>query len=81
MNRSIWKKPFITYGLLKKLYRNNRINKIYNRNSVIYPEFVGKTVEVYNGRKFVKIKVTDSIVGHKFGEFANTRIPYNFRKK
>ncbi|KAA0064877.1 hypothetical protein IC582_006133 [Cucumis melo] len=73
--RSIWKGGFVD-AFLMKMKKNveplmNR--KIWSRGSMILPEFVGSTVRVYNGKNFVRCKITEGRVGHKFGEFAMTR--------
>jgi len=80
MTRSIWKKPYISYNLIKQLKVNNKKHiKVYAKESTIYPEFLNKVVEIYNGKKFIKLKITENLIGHKFGEFINTRIPYSFK--
>lgn len=78
MARSIDKGPFIDEKLLKKakvaIQTGSRTAiKTWSRRSVIIPEFVGITFTVYNGRKFLPVYVTESMVGHKLGEFAPTR--------
>lgn len=81
MARSIWKGPFVDGYLLKKADEargsgRNDIVKTWSRRSAILPQFVGVTFGVHNGRKFVPVLVTESMVGHKFGEFAPTRTYY-----
>lgn len=76
MVRSIWKGPFVDRFLLEK---TNKVEdyesvKTWARRSVILPQFVGKTFEVYNGKKFVKVEVREDMVGHKLGEFSPTRL-------
>lgn len=79
MSRSISKGPFVDYFLLKKIRNKIKVNdlnkpiKIWSRRSVILPEMVGFTFNVHNGKKFISVYVTDTIVGHKFGEFSMTR--------
>jgi len=74
MTRSIWKGPFINYSLLKKVQKNrNQIFKIWSRNSTILPQYIGLLFDIYNGNSFIRITVTENMIGHKFGEFANTR--------
>lgn len=79
MPRSLSKGPFIDDHLLKKvedLIENPDHKKVINtwsRRSMISPEFVGQTIAVHNGRKFVPIYITEDMVGHKLGEFAPTR--------
>jgi small subunit ribosomal protein S19 len=76
--RSLKKGPFIDDHLLKKVLsaqetRSRNIIKTWSRRSTILPEFVGVTVAIHNGKKFLPIFVTEDMVGHKLGEFAPTR--------
>ncbi len=78
MARSIKKGPFADQYLLKKVDDANNANrkqviKTWSRRSTIFPEFVGHTFAVHNGRKFVPVLVTENMVGHKLGEFSPTR--------
>ncbi len=77
MARSIKKGPFCDGHLLKKIQETDqsakKVIKTWSRRSTIYPEAVGLTFAVHNGRKFVPVFVTENMVGHKFGEFAPTR--------
>ncbi|MBL42149.1 MAG: 30S ribosomal protein S19 [Rhodospirillaceae bacterium] len=78
MSRSVWKGPFVDGGLLKKAETSKssgrkEVIKTWSRRSTILPQFVGLTFGVYNGRKFIPVLVTESMVGHKFGEFSPTR--------
>ncbi len=79
MSRSVKKGPFIDAKLLKKLENLNRVNerrvlKTWARRSTISPEFVGHTLAVHNGNKFIPVYITENMVGHKLGEFSPTRI-------
>ncbi|MCC7317188.1 MAG: 30S ribosomal protein S19 [Bacteroidales bacterium] len=79
MSRSLKKGPFIHYKLEKKVLENVESNKktvvkTWSRASMIAPEFVGQTIAVHNGNKFIPVYVTENMVGHKLGEFAPTRI-------
>jgi small subunit ribosomal protein S19 len=79
MARSVWKGPFVDGYLLKKADKvrasgRHDIIKIWSRRSTILPQFVGLTFAVYNGHKFLPVSVTENMIGHKFGEFAPTRI-------
>ena len=81
MARSIKKPPYIDGYLLKKAkdYTSSskkQIIKTWSRRSTILPQFVGINFAVHNGKKFVTVSVTEGMVGHKFGEFAPTRIFY-----
>ena len=78
MARSLKKGPFIDEHLLNKVERANatndkRVIKTWSRRSTIIPEMVGHTLAVHDGRKHVPVYVTESMVGHKLGEFAPTR--------
>ncbi len=78
MSRSTKKGPFIDAHLMTKVTVMNQTNdkkviRTWSRRSTIFPEFVGHTVAVHNGRKFIPVYVTENMVGHKFGEFSATR--------
>lgn len=78
MARSLKKGPFIDWKLEKKLQEaqasgKKNVVKTWSRRSMISPEFVGLTVAIHNGRKFIPVYLTENMVGHKFGEFAPTR--------
>ena len=78
MPRSLKKGPFIDDHLQKKLLRQNQTSdrsviKTWSRRSTVFPEMVGHTIAVHNGKKFVPIYITENMVGHKLGEFAPTR--------
>ena len=78
MSRSIKKGPFIDFKLEKRVLEMNESNKksvvkTWSRRSVISPDFVGHTIAVHNGNKFIPVYVTENMVGHKLGEFAPTR--------
>ncbi len=78
MSRSIKKGPFIDFKLEKRLLEMNEsgkksVTKTWSRRSVISPDFVGHTIAVHNGNKFIPVYVTENMVGHKLGEFAPTR--------
>ena len=78
MSRSIKKGPFIDFKLEKRVLEMNETNKktvikTWSRRSVISPDFVGHTIAVHNGNKFIPVYVTENMVGHKLGEFAPTR--------
>ncbi|MBO5136291.1 MAG: 30S ribosomal protein S19 [Clostridia bacterium] len=78
MGRSIKKGPFVAESLMKKIEAMNEKNeknvvKTWSRSSTIFPEFVGHTIAVYDGRKHIPVYVTEDMVGHKLGEFAPTR--------
>lgn len=74
MSRSSKKGPYVDQKLIEKLSKSsNQPIKTYARRSQIPPEFVGKTFEVHNGRKFINVYITEDMVGHRLGEFSPTR--------
>ena len=78
MARSLKKGPFIDEHLMKKVEASNnsekkKVIKTWSRSSTIFPEMVGHTIAVHDGRKHVPVYITESMVGHKLGEFAPTR--------
>jgi small subunit ribosomal protein S19 len=76
MSRSIKKGPFTDDHLLKKVEKlsgDHKVIKTWSRRSTIVPEFVGQTLAVHNGQKFIPVFITENMVGHKLGEFAPTR--------
>jgi small subunit ribosomal protein S19 len=78
MSRSIKKGPFIDFKLEKRVVEMNEgqkksVIKTWSRRSVISPDFVGHTIAVHNGNKFIPVYITENMVGHKLGEFSPTR--------
>ena len=78
MGRSLKKGPFVDEHLMKKIEQLNETNskkviKTWSRRSTIFPQFIGHTIAVYDGRKHVPVYITEDMVGHKLGEFAPTR--------
>lgn len=78
MGRSLKKGPYVDAKLLERVLEMNKLNerrvlKTWARRCTIPPEFVGCTIAVHNGRKFIPIYITEEMVGHKLGEFAPTR--------
>jgi len=79
MGRSLKKGPFVDEKLFKKIESlqkrgERRPVKTWSRRSTIVPEFVGATLSIYNGRKFIPVFITENMVGHKLGEFSPTRV-------
>lgn len=79
MSRSLKKGPFIHYKLEKRVLALNEsgkksVIKTWSRASMISPDFVGHTIAVHNGNKFIPVYITENMVGHKLGEFSPTRI-------
>ncbi|MCX7995080.1 MAG: 30S ribosomal protein S19 [candidate division WOR-3 bacterium] len=78
MSRSLKKGPYVDQKLLKKIMRlietkEKKVIKTWARDSTIPPEFVGFTIAVHNGNRFIPVYITERMVGHKLGEFAPTR--------
>ena len=78
MSRSTKKGPYVEAALMKRIIEMNNANKknvvkTWSRSSTIFPDFVGQTIAVHDGRKHVPVYVTEDMVGHKLGEFAPTR--------
>ena len=78
MSRSLKKGPFIDFKLDKRVIEQNEsgkksVIKTWSRRSMISPDFVGHTIAVHNGNKFIPVYVTENMVGHKLGEFSPTR--------
>ncbi len=78
MPRSLKKGPYIAPQLLKKVLdanqsKSNKVIKTWSRRSTIFPEMVGITLAVHNGKKFIPVFVSENMVGHKLGEFSPTR--------
>ena len=78
MSRSVWKGPFVDPSLIKKVEKLKSQSsptpiKTWSRKSTIIPEFVGISFLIYNGKKFIPIKISEEMVGHKLGEFSPTR--------
>ena len=79
MSRSLKKGPFIHYKLDKRVLAMNEsgkksVIKTWSRSSMISPDFVGHTIAVHDGNKFIPVYVTENMVGHKLGEFSPTRM-------
>ncbi len=79
MSRSLKKGPYIHYKLDKKVLQNveskkKTVIKTWSRASMISPDFVGQTIAIHNGNKFIPVYITENMVGHKLGEFAPTRM-------
>jgi small subunit ribosomal protein S19 len=78
MSRSLKKGPYVEARLLSRVQGMNRksekrVLKTWSRDSVIFPDFVGHTIAVYNGKKHIPVYVTENMVGHRLGEFSPTR--------
>ena len=78
MARSVWKGPFVEGSLIKKAEKarqtvRSEVIKTWSRRSTIIPDMVGHTIAVHDGRKHVPVNITESMVGHKLGEFSPTR--------
>ena len=77
MARSLKKGPFCDKHLMKKVVEqkegSKKVIQTWSRRSTIFPDFIGRTIAVYNGKSHIPVYVTEDMVGHKFGEFAPTR--------
>ncbi|MCI7554965.1 MAG: 30S ribosomal protein S19 [Clostridium sp.] len=78
MARSLKKGPYVAKSLMKKIQKLNAENKkevvkTWSRRSTIFPDFIGHTIAVHNGREFIPVYITEEMVGHKLGEFSLTR--------
>lgn len=78
MSRSLRKGPFVDHHLLDKVMKQNKegtkkVIKTWSRRSMIVPEMIGHTFDVYNGKKFLQVFVSENMVGHRLGEFSPTR--------
>ncbi|MBO5475980.1 MAG: 30S ribosomal protein S19 [Bacilli bacterium] len=78
MARSLKKGPFVDKSLMNKITKLNESNKkevvkTWSRRSTIFPDFIGHTIAVHNGKDFIPVYITEDMVGHKLGEFALTR--------
>lgn len=73
MTRSLWKGPFCEIP--------QRTQQIWSRRSMILPDCIGHTFSIHNGKTFISVKITEDMVGHKFGEFATTRRKAQHKKK
>ncbi|MDC1476440.1 30S ribosomal protein S19 [Pelagibacteraceae bacterium] len=78
MSRSVWKGPFVDPSLIKKVEKlkgqpSKTPIKTWSRKSTIIPDFIGHSFLIYNGKKFIPIKISEEMVGHKLGEFSPTR--------
>ena len=81
MARSVWKGPFVEESLMKKVdkYKDDPKKipiKTWSRKSTILPDFVGVSFQIYNGKKFIPVFITEEMVGQKLGEYAPTRTYY-----
>lgn len=86
MSRSLKKGPYIDFKLEKKVVKmtesgKKKVIKTWARNSMISPDFVGNTIAVHNGKKFIPVYVTENMVGHRLGEFSPTRTYRGHKKK
>lgn len=78
MSRSNYKGPFFKINLLKK---KQKWIKIHNKNLIILPEYINRFINIYNGKTFINIKITEKMIGYKFGNFIHTRKKHIYKKK
>jgi ribosomal protein S19 len=83
MNRVNWKGPYIQKSLLLNIFSQKNLKEIKtcSRKSIINPKFIGLNFLIYNGKNFLKLKITEEMIGHKLGEFSPTRKKFTFKKK
>lgn len=82
MKRVKWKGPFVKKSLINEKNSKNLFEiKTTSRKTNVITSFIGKTFSVHNGKIFVKFKITESMVGHKLGEFSPTRTAFTFKRK
>jgi len=85
MSRSTWKGPYIEKTCLQKIFThtvvgNDSLN-LWSKQSTILPITIGAQINLYTGKEFLKLKITEEMVGHKFGEFVSTRKKFIYKKK
>lgn len=86
MSRSLKKGPYIDFKLERRVVEmsesgKKKVIKTWARNSMISPDFVGHTIAVHNGKKFIPVYITENMVGHRLGEFSPTRTYRGHKKK
>lgn len=82
MSRSKWKGSYVNLEFItQRNLENQQKASVISRSSEIVPAFLGSTFNVYNGKNYMEIIVTDEMIGHKFGEFSYTRSKFTFKKK
>jgi small subunit ribosomal protein S19 len=79
MKRSVWKGPFLDLALFKQV-KNSKFVRTRSRASTILPFMLGKTIGVYNGKKYISVKITEEMLGFKLGEFIMTRLRHVYKK-
>jgi small subunit ribosomal protein S19 len=78
MSRSKYKGPFFKVNLIED---EKKWIQIYNKNLTILPEYINYLISIYNGKTFINLKITDKMIGYKFGEFITTRKKHIYKKK
>ena len=81
MSRSKYKGPFIDINLLNDVKRSSKAIQTFSRKCCIIPFLLNKTLHVYNGKRFLKLKITEDMIGCKLGEFSFTKKEFSFKKK
>ena len=79
--RSLWKGPYINESFFQEVHLSKKKIKTTSRSTVILPFLIGKTVQVYNGKFFIPITISEEMVGYKLGEFVLTRLRHVYKKK
>lgn len=79
--RSLWKGPYINESFFQEVLLSKKKIKTTSRSTVILPFLIGKTVQVYNGKFFIPITISEEMIGYKLGEFVLTRLRHVYKKK
>ena len=87
MSRAKWKGPYVEKNLIKTFFNKKKLNNYTievtttSRSSTIIPNFIGSFFNIYNGKTFSKVQITENMIGRKLGEFSPTRKKFSFKKK
>jgi small subunit ribosomal protein S19 len=83
MSRVKWKGPYIQKNIIQSIFLKENIKEIktYSRKSIITPKLIGLNFLIHNGKSFLKLKISEEMIGHKLGEFSPTRKTFTFKKK
>ena len=82
MKRSKGKGPFVDFRFIEEIQAitKKKKTKTFSRSSTILPKHIDLNINIYNGRRFIPVKIKENMVGHKLGEFALTRLPFKYKK-
>jgi len=80
--RSVWKGPFVRENFFRNIYLSDNTKiKTTSRETLILPFLIGRTLQIHNGKFFIPVSIREEMVGHKLGEFVNTRLRHIYKKK